>query len=234
MPPDDPDNAPPVSLVQFPRWANYLLPACVLAAIGLGTYLPTLAILGLSPSTTNVGYRPTQPVPFDHALHVKALGIDCRYCHSTVQDAAFAALPPTQTCMNCHAAIKTDSPLLEPVRRSFAEGTPIPWKKVHDLPDYAYFNHAAHLAKGVGCASCHGAIDDMPQVFQSQPLSMGWCLDCHRQPELHLRPRDQITNMSWNAESETGRVQRELSLLLKREYNVADDVFMTSCSTCHR
>ena len=145
----------------------------------------------------SVGYAPTQPVPYSHALHAGKLGIDCRYCHNTVEKTAFASLPATQTCMNCHTKIRTDSEFLKPVRDSWATGEPIKWIKIHNLANYVYFNHSAHVSHGVGCVECHGRIDRMDIVFQAAPLSMGWCLDCHRAPESHLRPKDQITNMDW-------------------------------------
>lgn len=218
----------------FPRWANYLLPVLLLAGLGGATYVPVLLVLGFSPYTTDVGYQPTQPVPFSHALHAGQLGMDCRYCHSTVDQAAFAAVPPTQTCMNCHASIKADSPRLAKVRESFATGKPVEWKKVHDLPDYAYFDHSVHVNKGVGCATCHGRVDKMEVVTQVQPLSMGWCLDCHRAPEKHLRPREEVTNMTWNPQGATGKTQEQLGLELKKQYNIHDATYMTGCYTCHR
>jgi hypothetical protein len=230
----DSSNSTPISSYQFPRWANYLLPACLVVVIGMVTYLPTVMTLGFSPGTKDVGYRPSQPVAFDHAMHVGALGMDCRYCHTTVEQAAFAAVPPTQTCMACHGTIKPDSPALERIREGFAEGEAIPWRKVHDLPDYVYFNHAAHVAQGVGCNTCHGQVNEMTQVFQVESLSMGWCLDCHREPEKHLRPRDQITNMEWDAQRDAGMPQRELGKQLRSHYGIAGEAFMTSCSTCHR
>ena len=176
---------------------------------------------------------PLQPVPFSHALHAGELGMDCLYCHTTVDKAAFAAIPPTQTCMNCHTAIKPDSPRLAAVRESYATGQPIPWKKVHDLPDYAYFDHAIHVNKGVGCVSCHGRVDKMEVVYQSKPLTMAWCLECHRAPEQHLRPREEVTNMAWMPQV-IGKTQYELGSELKQKYNVHDAAYMTSCYTCHR
>ena len=143
-----------------------------------------------------------QPVPFSHAHHVGGLGLDCRYCHNTVERSPHAAVPPTQTCMNCHSQVKTDSPRLGMVRASFETGEAIPWVKVHILPDYVYFDHRPHLAAGVGCASCHGRIDNMVVVEQHAPLSMGWCLDCHRNPDPNYRPIDQITNMYWDESPE--------------------------------
>src|SRR5262249_39691397 len=155
------------------------LPVIVIAFLGASLYVPTVVGFGFSPKTTDVGYQPVQPVQFSHALHVGDLGMDCRYCHNTIERAAFAALPATQTCMNCHTNIKPDSRRLATVRESWTSGAPIPWVKIHDLPDYAYFNHAAHLNKGVGCVTCHGRIDQMEQVYQARTLSMSWCLDCH-------------------------------------------------------
>ncbi|MGE5608978.1 MAG: cytochrome c3 family protein [Bacillota bacterium] len=215
----------------FPRSANYLLPVLVLLVVGASLYVPVVVGFGASPKTTAVGYMPQQPVPYSHAIHVGRLGLDCRYCHTSVEKASFAALPATQTCMNCHTTIKPDSPRLLPVRESWANGTPVQWTKVHSLPGYAYFNHAAHVNKGVGCVSCHGRIDRMDVVRQVQPLSMSWCLDCHRNPENHLRPVDQVTNMAWVPPDGD---QQKLGLALKKQYGIRDSAYLTSCSTCHR
>ena len=192
--------------------------------------MPLLFGFGASPKTMAEGYAPVQPVPYSHALHAGKLGIDCRYCHTTVEKAAFAAIPPTQTCMNCHTNIKPESVKLQPVRDSWASGKPVGWTKVHDLADFAYFNHSAHVNHGVGCVTCHGRIDQMEVVEQAKPLSMGWCLECHREPEKYLRPKDQITNMAWQPEGD----QIELGKKLKAEYKVHDATYMTSCYTCHR
>jgi hypothetical protein len=142
-----------------------------------------------------VGYQPEQPVDYSHKLHAGDLGIDCRYCHSTVERSSFAAIPATETCMNCHAKVRTDSEKLLPVRESWANDQPIPWVRVHNLPDFVYFDHSAHLAAGVGCVSCHGRVDQMPKVRQVEPLSMGWCLDCHRNPGPNLRNPADVTKM---------------------------------------
>ena len=232
----DSDEGEPVERERFmfPRWANYLFPAALVLAIGVLTYLPLLLTLGLSPKTRSVGYRPAQPIPFSHAVHAGKLKMDCRYCHTTVEHAAFAAIPPTQTCLNCHAAIKSESPALEPMRISFEKGTPLSWIKVHDLPDFVYFNHSAHVNKGVACVTCHGRVDEMEEVRQDQPLSMAWCLDCHRSPEKNLRPRAQVTNMSWDALAATGKSPLEIGTELAAQYHVQSQPFMTSCSTCHR
>jgi hypothetical protein len=227
-----------IPLYVFPRWANYALPVIVITVLGAALYIPTVIGFGGSPKTTDVGYQPVQPVPFSHALHAGDLGMDCRYCHNTVEKAAFAALPATQTCMNCHTAIqKPDvqsgqpSPRLAPLYESWTRGTSIPWVEVHDLPDYAYFNHAVHVAQGVGCATCHGRIDQMDQVYQARTLSMSWCLECHRTPEKYLRPRDQVTNLSYALPANE---QLALGLKLKQEYGIRDSTYMTACSTCHR
>jgi len=215
----------------FPKWANYLMPFLLIAGLGGATYVPVLVGFGADPNTTATGYQPEQPVPFSHAVHAGQLGMDCRYCHNTVEVAPFAAVPATQTCMNCHNNILPTSPKLAPVRESYTTGKPVEWVKVHDLADYAYFNHSAHIQKGVGCSTCHGRIDKMEVVEQHRSLSMSWCIDCHRNPEENLRPRDQITNMTWPPQHWD---QKTEGLRLKKEYGVKDAVYMTSCSTCHR
>lgn len=168
---------------QFPRWSNRVFPL-VVAGVLLSASTAGAALWYYGGNRfTEVGYAPVQPVEFSHKLHAGDLGLDCRYCHSTVERAAFAAVPATQTCMNCHSKVAADSDKLLPVRESAASGKPIPWVRVHALPDYVYFDHRAHVGAGVACASCHGRVDRMPRVTQVEPLSMGWCLDCHRNPE---------------------------------------------------
>jgi len=209
----------------FPRWANKTVHVAG-AVMGIAPlYLIGLVWYGASPKTLDVGYAPVQPIPYSHALHAGELGIDCRYCHTTVEEAGHAALPPTETCMNCHARVKTQSPKLEPLRQSWAKGTAVEWVKVHDLPDYVYFNHSAHVRRGIGCVSCHGRVDQMPVVTQQEPLSMGWCLDCHRAPENHLRPTSEITNMGWHAPIP------QFGAILRKENHINPS---TDCSTCHR
>ena len=209
----------------FPRWANNTIPFVGIVLGALPLFLISLVWYGAAPATQDVGYAPEQPVPYSHKLHAGDLGIDCRYCHNTVDKAAQAAIPPTETCMNCHTRIKTKSEKLQPVRDSFEKGTPIAWVKVHDLPDYVYFNHSAHVTRGIGCVSCHGRVDQMEIVTQVEELSMGWCLDCHRNPEPHLRPPAEVTNMNWQQTSpdfgETFRAAHNLNP-------------STDCSTCHR
>jgi len=180
-----------------------------------------------SPYVTRAFEAREQPVPFSHAHHVGGMGIDCRYCHVSVEGAAAAGLPPTKTCMNCHSQIWSQSPTLEPVRESFRSDKSIEWTRVHDLPDFVYFNHSAHVNKGVGCATCHGRIDQMPLVWQEKSLQMEWCLECHRAPERFLRPKSEVFNMAWEPPTD----QLEQGRRLVAEYGVHP---RTSCSTCHR
>ncbi len=171
-----------------------------------------------------------QPIPFSHEHHVGGLGIDCRYCHTTVETSGFANVPPTKTCMNCHSQIWSKSPTLEPVRSSFRTGTSIRWTRVNDLPDFVYFNHSIHVNKGIGCESCHGRVDKMPLTFQENSLQMSWCLDCHRNPEKNLRPREFITTMGYQPAGN----QEEIGRRLAKEYGIKDARTLTSCNTCHR
>ncbi len=223
----------------FPRWTNYLLPAMALLPLGGMAYMITLAAFGANATTLNVGYQPKQVLPYSHEMHVNQLGMDCRYCHTTAETADFAAIPPTQVCLNCHhpsgdvAGVYKDSPKLAIMRDSFTTGMPIEWIKVHDLADYVYFSHSAHVSRGIGCVSCHGRVDKMGEegVYQVNNLSMGWCLSCHRQPELHLRPVEAVTNMTWQP---PGGDQMKIGTELKDRYNIRDQQYMTACSTCHR
>lgn len=200
--------------------------------IAVGGVTALMSVVGFiwyfgSPEFTDVGYRPKQPVEYSHKLHAGDLGIDCRYCHSSIERSEEANIPPTQTCMNCHKLVKTDSEKLQLVRASLASGQPIQWVRIHNLPDFAYFDHSIHLAKGVGCASCHGNVAQMEIVEQKKPLSMSWCLDCHRNPDLHLRPLDEITNMDWIPPEN----QLEFARKAKAELNISPP---TDCSACHR
>jgi len=180
----------------FPRWSNKVVPLVIFLGLGpLGTAVCGAAWYYATNKHVEVGYSPKQPVDYSHKLHAGDLGIDCRYCHSTVERSGFAQVPPTETCMNCHAKVKTDSVKLLPVRESYATEQPIPWVRIHNLPDYVYFDHSAHMSAGVGCVSCHGRVDQMVQVKQEKPLSMGWCLECHRDPAPNLRDPALITKM---------------------------------------
>ncbi|HWG20772.1 MAG TPA: cytochrome c3 family protein [Terracidiphilus sp.] len=170
-----------------------------LIIISLGV---TLDELQRSPWVTRQGQRPDQPVPFSHKHHVQGLGLQCQYCHTTVEKSSYAGIPPTKTCINCHAQIWTNAQLLEPVRHSWATNQSITWTKVHDLPDYVFFNHSIHVNKGMGCSSCHGRVDQMPLMYMQNTLQMEWCLDCHRNPAKNIRPTSQIYNMAWESPSE--------------------------------
>jgi Cytochrome c3 len=186
-----------------------------------------LMAINRSPYVTQAGIAREQPVPFSHAHHVGGIGIDCRYCHTGVETSSFAGIPPTATCMNCHSQLWVDSPTLEPVRASFRDDTPIPWVRVHDLPDFAYFDHSAHVNQGVGCSSCHGRVDQMPLMWQEATLQMEWCIGCHREPERHLRRREDVFDPAYEAPED----QLALGRQLVEEYHVKPRL---SCSTCHR
>jgi hypothetical protein len=211
----------------FHRSANTLARVTIFGAVFIaGFVLWLIGGIVRSPYFTNQGVHREQPVPFSHQHHVAGLGLDCRYCHTSVETSAFAGIPPTSTCMNCHSQVWTNAEMLEPVRASMASGKPIIWSRVHRLPDFVHFNHSIHVAKGIGCASCHGRIDTMNLVYQASPLTMSWCLDCHRAPEKHIRPRDQVFNMNYVP----AKPQSLLGPELVKQYNVRS---LTSCSTCH-
>jgi hypothetical protein len=177
--------------------------------------------------TTRVGIARAQPVPFSHKHHVAGLGIDCRFCHTSVEESAFAGMPATKTCMACHSQVWSDAPVLEPVRESYRTDRPIEWVRVHDLPDFAYFDHSIHVAKGVGCTTCHGQVDEMPLTWMENTLNMDWCLGCHRDPVASIRPREDVFRTDWRPDSATRAAQRELA----ERYHVES---LTDCYTCHR
>lgn len=214
----------------FPRWSNLLLPTIAIVGGMAPLYVAIMVAWGFSPKTTNVGYMPVQPVPFSHKLHAGELGMDCRYCHNTVEYAARAAIPPTQTCMNCHTKIRPESEAIKPLLESYETGMPMQWVRVHDLPDYAYFDHSAHVNRGVSCVECHGRIDTMERVYQVKTLSMGWCLECHRNPDPHLRDPSLVTQLDWgwdltdDQKTKNGAQWREINHLHPSQ----------DCSTCHR
>jgi Cytochrome c3/Cytochrome c7 and related cytochrome c len=197
-----------------------------------------LAEINRSSWNTGAFVERQQPVQFSHKHHVGDDGIDCRYCHTSVESAADAGMPPTKTCMNCHSQIWNDSPYLELVRESWRSNKPIEWSRVHDLPDYVYFNHSIHVNKGVGCSTCHGRVDQMPLVYQYASLQMEWCLACHREPERFLRPRKEVFNMTWQAENAGAENKTPEQLARGRqlfdEYHVRHKAILQSCSTCHR
>jgi len=182
-----------------------------------------------SQAVTRVGIAPDQPVPFSHQHHVAGLGIDCRYCHTAVEESASAGLPPTETCMTCHSQLWTDADLLAPVRESWARRTSLRWRRVHDLPDFAYFDHSIHVQKGVGCVECHGRVDRMPLMRQAESLRMDFCLDCHRDPAPRLRPREEVFNMGWTPPPD----RRALGERLIARYGIDADGIM-HCNVCHR
>ncbi|HJZ89056.1 MAG TPA: cytochrome c3 family protein [Polyangia bacterium] len=212
----------------FPPWTNTVSRfSLVCLALG-GVVGAVLLVLWVeSPYFTGQHGPIEQPVQFDHRHHVADDGIDCRYCHSTVETAASAGFPALSVCMNCHGQIWNKSPMLEQVRAAYFSDRAIPWNRVHRLPDFVYFNHSIHVAKGVGCVSCHGRVDQMAQVTQVAPLTMGWCLGCHRAPEPNLRPREEITHLGWRPPTDSGA----LGHALVAQYDVHTRV---SCSTCHR
>lgn len=205
-----------------------------LSLLGLVLFLGFLGwvfmSLDRSSYTTRQGVVLKQPVPFSHQHHVAGLGIDCRYCHTSVERSSSAGIPPTETCMNCHRQIWTNADLLEPVRSSYANNVPIEWNRTHDLPDFVYFNHSVHVAKGIGCVTCHGQVDKMPLMFQQASLQMEWCLECHRDPTKYVRPREEVFNLNWQPPADPKQAQA-LRASLAKEYQVQS---LMSCSTCHR
>jgi hypothetical protein len=215
----------------FHRSTNVLSRVSIFGAVFFGGGLLWLgAELNRSSYNTGAFVAHAQPVQFSHKHHVADDGIDCRYCHTSVERSPFAGIPPTKTCMNCHAVIWAESPYLEPVRESLRSGQALQWRRVHDLPDFVYFDHSIHVNKGVGCASCHGRVDLMPATLQVASLQMEWCLDCHRAPERALRPADRIYDMAWQPPAD----QLQLGERLAREYGTPSTALLTSCSTCHR
>jgi hypothetical protein len=214
----------------FPRWTNTLAPKVLFCAGLVATTVTCGAWYYCTPKYTRVGYQPTQPVAFPHSIHVQQLGMDCRYCHSFVEVSDHSNVPTTQTCMNCHTAIKSASPKLQPVRDSWATGQPMQWIRIHKVPDYAYFNHSVHVNRGVSCVWCHGNINRMDVVAQDQPQGMAWCLECHRAPEKKLRPLSEITHLDWKPE-DIGTTQEKLGAELKKEWHINPPV---TCAGCHR
>lgn len=208
---------------------NTVARASILAAVVVVCTAGILgAVLYRSPYMTGQDIVRDQPVPFSHEHHAGGLGIDCRYCHFSVEESSFAGIPATKVCMNCHTQIWQDSPMLEHVRASFRNDVSLEWTRVHKLPDYAYFNHSIHVNKGMGCAGCHGRVDKMPLMWQSSTMLMQWCIDCHRHPERQVVPRDEVFNMSYTMSSDK---RERLGKALVTEYNIQSK---TSCSTCHR
>jgi hypothetical protein len=224
----------------FHRSFNTISKVTIFGAVFILAGLGWVAwVLARSAYVTNVGVTREQPVPFSHEHHVTGLGIDCRYCHTSVEDSSFAGMPPTKTCMNCHSQIWVGSPMLEPVRDSYRTGKSLEWERVHRLAEFVYFDHSIHVSKGVGCATCHGPVNEMPLMWQHGSLLMEWCLECHRNPEEHVRPRDRVFDMTWRPSDEkqedgTPYDQATLGRELVRKYRIRGPQEITSCSTCHR
>jgi hypothetical protein len=215
----------------FPKsanaWSKASIITLVFGLLGVGWIVLTLQ---RSDFVTGANQFVEQPVQFSHQHHAGGIGIECRYCHTSVEVSPSAGIPPTKTCINCHSQIWNTSPYLEPVRASFRDDKPLNWVRVHDLPDFVYFNHSIHVTKGVGCETCHGRVDQMPLMMQKQSLQMEWCLDCHRDPARYVRPRDQVTTMGYVPAT----AQADLGAQLVREYKIADKEQLTNCSVCHR
>ena len=212
----------------FHRSTNTLSKLSLFGAAFLAAFALYLILeINRSGYVTRAGEVRDQPIPFSHQHHVGGLGIDCRYCHTSVEVSASAGLPPTRTCMNCHSQIWSQSPMLEPVRASFRDGESIEWVRVHDLPDFVYFDHSAHVNRGVGCTTCHGRVDRMPLMYQEKSLQMEWCLDCHRQPQKYVRPQSEVYNPRWIPPADQSAQGRKI--VDERRLQPR-----TSCNTCHR
>jgi hypothetical protein len=216
----------------FPKSSNTLSKASIVGAVGL-LGVGALATINANRTTyvTTEDEPIQQVVQFTHSHHAGNLGIDCRFCHTGVEESSFAGIPPSKTCMGCHSFVWKDAPILAPVRESYRNDTSVEWIRVHDLPEFVYFNHSIHIKKGVGCESCHGRVDRMPLMWRENSLNMEWCLSCHREPEKFLRPRDQVFTMGWDPVQALGVTQAELGARLKDEYKVEN---RTNCYTCHR
>lgn len=211
----------------FPKSTDRYFRILLISVLAGGAVATALGMYLLHPQRLETGYTPVQPVAYSHKLHAGNLGMDCRYCHTAVETAAHANIPATETCMNCHATVRKDSPLLQQVRESYSSGQPIPWVRVHKLPDYVYFNHSAHVNAGVSCASCHGRVDQMVEVKQVKPLTMAWCLECHRDPAPNIRPKELVTRLDWKPAGDPRVIGAELVQKLKINPP-------TNCSGCHR
>ena len=214
----------------FPRSANWASKASIVAGlVAIGSIMGILLNINRTYFVTKENVPHEQPVPFSHKHHVTGMGLDCRYCHTTVDESSFAGIPPTETCMTCHSQIWSEAAMLEPVRASFRDNTALEWNRVYDLPDFVYFNHSIHVDKGIGCQTCHGQVDQMPLTWKASSLNMEWCLECHRQPEQYIRPREQVFNMTWQPPPDQETQGRQLV----EEYQVKTSQ-LTDCSICHR
>ncbi|HXH27691.1 MAG TPA: cytochrome c3 family protein [Candidatus Polarisedimenticolia bacterium] len=214
----------------FHRSTNFLSKLSIFGALFFITALGAVVWLLLnSPWMTRATMPIDQPVPFSHEHHVRGLGIDCRYCHTSVETSSFAGIPPIKTCMTCHSQIWKDSPMLEPIREAYKSGVAVRWKRVHDLPEFVFFNHSIHINKGIGCASCHGRVDMMPLTWQVETLHMRWCLRCHQHPERYVRPRGEVFNLAWQPPAD----QIEQGRALLKTYHI-NTQRLSDCVMCHR
>lgn len=213
----------------FPKWANTVPLKLIVGLVILAGTTAVAVGYYYNPRYTRVGYMPTQPVSFSHYLHAEQIGIDCRYCHSYVDQSGHSNVPDSGTCMNCHNAIKNNSPLLAAVRASYSSGDPVPWVRIHKVPDYVYFNHAVHVNRGISCVECHGKINEMEVVYHSESLGMGFCLDCHRNPERFIRPQEEVYNLNWEPASDAEQAEMGAFLVNHLKVNPPQ-----SCSGCHR
>jgi hypothetical protein len=214
----------------FPPSSNTLSKASVVGGV-LAVLLGLAAVdrLGRSPYVTRASVPRQQPVPFSHKHHVGGVGIDCRYCHTSVEESAFAGIPSVHTCMACHSQLWSDTPMLDPVRQAFRTDGSVEWVRVHDMPDFVYFDHSIHVSKGVGCTTCHGSVEQMPLVWQEESLQMQWCLECHRAPEKFIRPPEEVFSVAWEPPAN----QQEIGARLVEDYDIQKEQ-LTNCSVCHR
>jgi hypothetical protein len=218
----------------FPKWTNRLPLNIIVGVLLVGTGVTAGVTYYFTPKYTRVGYQPIQPVAFPHSVHVDQLGLDCRYCHNGVEKSWFSNVPATSTCMNCHSQVLKDDARLAPVRESAATGRPIPWVQIHKMPDYVFFNHSVHVNRGISCVECHGQINQMEAIYEAKTLSMRFCLDCHRDPAMHLRPLDKITDLNWKPsqdDRELAAVQRHQGDQLAKDWGTQS---LQNCSACHR
>ncbi len=214
----------------FPRWTNRLPGQIIFGLLLIGGVVTAGLNYYFTPKYTRVGYQPTQPVPFSHSIHVKQLGLDCRYCHDGVEKSWYSNVPAADTCMNCHSAVRVDDPKLEPVRASYKDANkPVEWVQIHKLPDYVYFNHSVHVNRGVSCVECHGRVDEMDEVRHEKHFSMTFCLDCHRDPNKRLRPLDKITDLAYERSEDPDNKVRDFDFV--KEWHVKTS---ENCSACHR
>jgi len=220
--------------VIFPKWTNWLPLALVVGAALAGGAVVTGVAVYCTPKYTRAGYQPVQPVPFSHKIHAGQLGVDCRYCHNSVEKSWFANLPGASTCMNCHNQVLKDDPRLQIVRDSAETGRPIPWVQVHKVPDYVYFSHQVHVRRGMSCVECHGRIDQMDEVRHAKPFSMSFCLDCHRNPAANIRPVDKVTNLGWQWSTNAVEAEKMQAVNGKKFVHDWKVETLQSCSACHR